>query len=97
VALDVVLTVELKNEGFAREFINRIQTLRKEKNFELTDKILVNIIDNEAARLSISEFNNYICAEILADKIEFVPKLADGTTIEVNNQSLTVTVTKKGK
>ncbi len=50
-----------------------------------------------AARLPISEFNNYICAEILADKIEFVPKLADGTTIEVNNQSLTVTVTKKEK
>ncbi|MDQ2863236.1 MAG: DUF5915 domain-containing protein, partial [Bacteroidota bacterium] len=75
----------------------RVQTIRKEKNFELTDKILVIIADNEAARLPISEFNNYICAEILADKIEFVPKLADGTTIEVNNQSLTVTVTKKGK
>ena len=96
VALDVVLTVELKNEGFAREFVNRIQTIRKEKNFELTDKILVNVADNEAARLPISEFNNYICAEILADKIEFVPKSPDGTTIEVNNQFLTVTVTKKG-
>jgi len=97
VALDVVLTDALKNEGFAREFINRIQTLRKEKNFELTDKILVNILNNPLARLPISEFNNYICAEILADKVEFVPKLADGTTIEVNNQFLTVTVTKKGK
>ena len=97
VALDVVLTDALKNEGFDREFINRIQTLRKEKNFELTDKILVNILNNPLARLPISEFNNYIFAEILADKIEFLPKLADGTTIEVNNQFLTVTVTKKGK
>ncbi len=52
VALDVVLTDNLKNEGFAREFVNRIQTLRKEKNFELTDKILVNIIDNASGKAS---------------------------------------------
>lgn len=97
VALDVVLTDELKNEGFAREFINRVQTLRKENNFDLTDKIVVNILDNEAAKLPITEFNTYICAEILADKIAFVPKLTDGITIDVNSNSLTVTVTKKGK
>jgi isoleucyl-tRNA synthetase len=95
VALDIVLSENLKNEGFAREFINRIQTLRKEKNFELTDKIVVNLVKDEVARVPINEFNAYICAEILADKLEFVPKLADGITIDVNNHSLTVTVTKK--
>jgi isoleucyl-tRNA synthetase len=97
VALDIVLSENLKNEGFAREFINRIQTLRKEKNFELTDKIVVNLVNDEVARVPITEFNTYICAEILADQLEFVPKLADGITIDVNNHSLTVTVTKKGK
>ena len=97
VALDIVLSENLKNEGFAREFINRIQTLRKEKNFELTDKIVVNLVNDEVARIPITEFNTYICAEILADQLEFVPKLADGITIDVNNHSLTVTVTKKGK
>ena len=97
VALDIVLSENLRNEGFAREFINRIQTLRKEKNFDLTDKIVVNVVNDDAAIIPITEFNTYICAEILADKLEFVPKLSDGITIDVNNHSLTVTVTKKGK
>ncbi len=97
VALDIVLTEQLVNEGFAREFINRIQTLRKESNFALTDKILVKIVENEVARLSVTQFYSYICAEILADQLDFVPKFAGGITIDVNNHSLTVTVTKKGK
>src|SRR5664279_3982697 len=97
VALDIVLSENLKNEGFAREFVNRIQTLRKDKNFELTDKIVVNLVNDEVAIVPITEFNTYICAEILADKLEFFPKLSDGITIDVNNHSLTVTVTKKGK
>jgi len=97
VALDVILTESLKNEGFAREFINRIQTVRKEQNFGLTDKIVVNIVNDASARIPITEFNNYICAEILADKLEFVPKLAHGITIDVNNQPLLVTVNKKGQ
>ena len=92
-----MLTDNLKNEGFAREFINRIQSLRKEKNFELTDKIVVKVVNDEVARVPINEFNTYICAEILADDLEFVPKLVDGITIDVNNHSLTVTVTKKAK
>lgn len=97
VALEVTLTESLKNEGFAREFINRIQTIRKEQNFELTDKIVVNIVNDANALVPINEFNNYICAEILADKLEFVPKLTNGITIDVNNQPLIVTVHKKGQ
>jgi isoleucyl-tRNA synthetase len=96
VALDMVLTDELKNEGFAREFVNSIQTIRKENNFELTDKIVVKLVDDEVARTPIIEFNTYICAEILADKIIFVPELPGGIAIDVNNHLLTVTVTKKG-
>ena len=95
VALDIVLTEQLINEGFARELINRIQTLRKENNFALTDKIVVKIEENEVARLSVTQFYSYICAEILADQLDFVPKLADGITIDVSSHSLIVTVTKK--
>lgn len=96
VALDLVLTTQLKNEGFAREFINRIQNIRKESNFELTDKILLNIEDKEDVNDIITEFNEYICAEILAEKIEFSTKISNGVTIDVNNDTLTVKVTKKG-
>jgi isoleucyl-tRNA synthetase len=97
VALDITLTQRLKNEGFAREFVNRIQSIRKERNFDLTDKIVVRVLDEEASRIPISEFYTYICAEILADQLEFVPKLPDGTTIDVNNHLLTVKVSKKVK
>jgi isoleucyl-tRNA synthetase len=96
VALDLVLTGALKNEGFAREFVNRIQSIRKENNFELTDKIIVKLEEDEVARAPIIEFNDYICAEILADKLLFVPEITDGISIDVNNHLLTVTVTKKG-
>ncbi len=95
IALDIELTTGLKNEGFAREFVNRIQNIRKEKNFELTDKIVVSVAEDSNAKAAITEFNNYICAEILADKLEFVKEIGDGTSIEVNNDSLTVIVTKK--
>jgi isoleucyl-tRNA synthetase len=96
VALDLVITSGLKNEGFAREFINRIQNIRKESNFELVDKILLNVEDKDGVRDILSDFNKYICEEILADKIEFSDSISNGTTIDVNNATLTVKVTKKG-
>ncbi len=95
VALDITITTDLKREGAAREFVNRIQTLRKEKNLELTDKILVQIFQNETLKASITQFNDYICAEILAEKLEFVPQIKDGISIEVNNATLIVNITKK--
>jgi isoleucyl-tRNA synthetase len=95
VALDLVLTNELKNEGFAREFINRIQNIRKENDFELTDKILLTIEEKEPIKDIITQFNEYICAEILAEKIEFSTKISQGTQIDVNNDAFTVNVTKQ--
>lgn len=96
VALDISLNDTLKQEGYAREFVNRVQNLRKENELELTDKIVVKVAVDGDGRLAITEFNNYICAEILADKLEFADLIEDGTSIEVNNQSLTVKVSKKG-
>jgi isoleucyl-tRNA synthetase len=95
VALDLEISDELKKEGFAREFISRIQNIRKEINLELTDKILLNIEEKDGIEGIITEFNEYICAEILAEKIQFLPKMEEGTTIDVNNDTFTVNITKK--
>ncbi|MDE3236243.1 MAG: isoleucine--tRNA ligase [Bacteroidota bacterium] len=96
VALDITITEALQKEGNAREFINRVQNIRKESDFELTDRIFVAVLDNPVIRPSINEFKNYICAEILADSLEWVPELQDGTEIEVNDSLLKLRVTKKG-
>jgi isoleucyl-tRNA synthetase len=95
VALDVRITPELLNEGNARELVNRIQKIRKDNGYELTDRILVQVTEHQELKRSIAQFNTYICAEILADKLELVPELPGGTEIEVNDISLKVFVTKK--
>ncbi len=95
VALDVTVTDELLSEGNARELVNRIQKIRKDSNFELTDRIIVKVTGHEQLSDSLARFNDYICAEILADKLEVVSDLPNGTLIEVNDLSLKVFVTKK--
>ena len=95
VALDLVISDQLQKEGFAREFINRIQNLRKEKNFDLTDKIVLNIVEKGTVKDIITEFNEYIRAEILAAEIEFSSEISDGTTIDVNNDIFSVNITQK--
>lgn len=95
VALDITITENLKNEGNAREFVNRIQHLRKDSGFELTDRIAVMANENETLQPALIQFKDYICREILADSLEFLPKLTEGTLIEVNDTSLTVNVLKK--
>jgi isoleucyl-tRNA synthetase len=95
VALDVTVTPELEREGNARELVNRIQKIRKDQEFELTDRINVQIGGAQTLEQTIREFNYYICAEILADKLDLVAELTNGTLIEVNDVPLTVFVTKK--
>jgi isoleucyl-tRNA synthetase len=96
VALDITITTQLEHEGNAREFVNRIQKIRKDSGFELTDRIEVKVAASNGLRQSLAEFNTYICAEILADKLEIVPEMKDGTEIEINDISLKVIVSKKG-
>jgi len=95
VALDVTVTPELEKEGNARELVNRIQKIRKDNGYELTDRIMVKIAQAAALKDSITQYNHYICAEILADKLELVPEITNGTEIEVNEVPLKVFVTKK--
>jgi isoleucyl-tRNA synthetase len=95
VALDVTVTPELEREGNARELVNRIQKIRKDQEFELTDRISVQIGGAQTLEETIREFNYYICAEILADKLDLVAEVENCTLIEVNDVPLTVFVTKK--
>ncbi len=96
VALDITLSPALVKEGNARELINRVQSIRKEANFELTDKILLRIVDNADLKEAINEFSNYICDEILALGIDWVPALEDGVDVEINDHKLRISVLQKG-
>jgi isoleucyl-tRNA synthetase len=96
VALDISLSEDLLKEGHARELVNRVQNIRKEANFELTDKILLQIVDNQNLKESINEFSEYICREILATQIDWVSSLEEGVDIEINDQKLKILVRQKG-
>jgi len=96
IALDITVTPELEHEGNAREFVNRIQKIRKDSGFQLTDRIEVKVAASNGLKNSLAQFNDYICAEILADKLELVPEIEGGTEIEINDISLKVIVLKKG-
>ena len=96
VALDINVTPELIQEGDAREFVNRIQKIRKESGFDVTDRIEVKVAANNGVNQALAKYNDYICAEILADKLELTTQIYDGTEIEVNDNHLKVIVLKKG-
>ena len=95
VALDVTISEALEHEGNAREFVNRIQKIRKDSGFELTDRIEVQVAAENGLKNSLAQFKEYICAEILADKLEFLTENNSGIEIEVNDIQLKVIVSKK--
>src|SRR3546814_2032169 len=74
-----------KNEGIARELVNRIQNLRKEKGFEVTDRISVKLEDAEMLRDSVKDNLTYICAEILGDSLELVNRRSEEHTSELQS------------
>jgi isoleucyl-tRNA synthetase len=94
VALDITVTPDLQDEGNARELVNRIQKIRKESGLEVTDRIAVEIEEYEPLKSAIINFSDYICAEILADNIQIVPHVQNGTEIEVNEATLKVLIFK---
>jgi isoleucyl-tRNA synthetase len=97
VALDVTLTSELKEEGIARELVNRIQNLRKDSNLDVTDRIDVKIQRNSAINSAINNNLNYICAEILASSLELVDtvELTKSSEIEIDEEIKTlISITK---
>lgn len=96
VALDIIITDNLRKEGDAREFVNRIQNIRKDSGFNLSDRIDVKVSENAELQPSIIQYKDYICAEILADSLAFLPAITNGIEIEVNDAILQVNVLKKG-
>lgn len=94
VALDITITPELENEGNARELVNRIQRIRKESGLELTDRINVQVEEQDLLKSAIINFKDYICTEILADNIELLPQVQSGTDIEVGDISFKVLISK---
>lgn len=84
VALDVTLSIELKEEGIARELVNRIQNIRKDKGFEVTDKITVKIKNHELIRKPVANNLNYICNEILASSLNLVDDLDETGSIMID-------------
>ncbi|UBM62282.1 isoleucine--tRNA ligase [Candidatus Sulfidibacterium hydrothermale] len=93
VALDITITDDLKKEGLARELVNRVQNLRKEKGLEVTDRITLQIEKSETTDEAFESFKDYICTETLAD-LTFVEnsqnngfeevELTDGITAKIN-------------
>jgi isoleucyl-tRNA synthetase len=94
VALDLTITDELKSEGIAREFINRVQNLRKDKDFDLTDRISISLEENSPFRKELTNNEQYICTEVLSDKIEFVISLANFEEIEIDEVKFNVNIEK---
>lgn len=86
VALDINLSEELRNEGLAREVVNRIQNMRKDAGFEVTDKILVKIQQNSDLDNAIKNNLSYICSETLTNDLQLVQNLssANASKIEVD-------------
>ena len=75
VALDITVTPQLKEEGLARELVNRIQNLRKDQNFEVTDRILLKVEKNNEIDAAINNNYSYICSETLAESLDLCNKI----------------------
>ncbi len=84
VALDITITDELKQEGIARELINRIQNLRKEKGFEVTDKIELSVEKHSQITDAILNNNEYICSETLAVKLNYADVVEDALKVQID-------------
>jgi isoleucyl-tRNA synthetase len=94
VALDVTITDELKQEGISRELVNRIQNLRKELNFEVTDRIKVSLQNDNLVANAVAKNKGYICAEILADELELTDTVTNANKITIDDVELSISVTK---
>jgi isoleucyl-tRNA synthetase len=92
VALDVTITDALRHEGNAREFVNKVQNLRKDKDFQVLDRIKVSVVKNATLEATLTQFKEYISNEILAKEIVLVDALNDFDEVELNEEVLHVKV-----
>jgi len=93
VALDITLTEDLRREGIARDFVNRIQNLRKEMGMEVLDKIHIKVVrDSDAVNAALDEFRDYIQAETQALDLTLAPSITDGIEVEMDEFRLKVDI-----
>jgi isoleucyl-tRNA synthetase len=92
VALEVELTDELRQEGMAREIINRVQNIRKESGFEITDRIRITLAPQADIENAVKGFGDYIKAQVLADDITIAPN--DGEPVDFDEFKLNIKITK---
>jgi isoleucyl-tRNA synthetase len=94
VALDVNITPELKQEGLSRELVNRVQNLRKELGFEVTDRITVTLQEDNLVAPAVLNNKTYICTEILANDIILSEKVLNGNKIVIEDVELEIFIAK---
>ena len=92
VALEVELTDELRNEGMARELINRIQNIRKDSGLEITDHINVVISPDATIEAAVNQFADYIKTQVLADTLNIADN--DGSAIDIDELAVKIKVEK---
>ena len=94
VALEVTVTEALRREGIARELVNRIQNIRKNSGFEITDKIHIVLSKNSVTDDAVNEYNTYICNQVLADSLVLADEVPEGSELEIDDCTLRIKVTR---
>lgn len=93
VALDTTLTETLLQEGVAREFINRVQTIRKASDFQVSDRINIHLLNEPMLKKALDQFTDYVCSETLATTITWQTERTDGMeTIDIDDTVITISV-----
>ena len=95
VALDTRLDDELIFEGIAREFVNRIQNIRKDSGFEVTDRIDIEYSADEAIKKAVEQLDNYIKNETLAEGITFSENISGAEVVEIIDKNVKIKINKK--
>ncbi|MEK6492268.1 isoleucine--tRNA ligase [Myroides odoratimimus] len=94
VALDITISPELRKEGISRELVNRIQNIRKDSGFEVTDKIVVKILEEKEIKEAVLANEDYIKSETLTHTLEFVTELSEGVDVEFDELKTRVLILK---
>ena len=92
VALDITVTDELRNEGVARELVKRIQNLRKESGFEITDRIDIQLEHNEYTDTAVEQFRDYISAQVLANSLTLTDTVDNPTTLDFESFKVNINI-----
>ncbi|MCR5181064.1 MAG: isoleucine--tRNA ligase [Bacteroidaceae bacterium] len=95
VALDITITDELRNEGVARELVKRIQGLRKESGFEITDHIRVQLTHSPETDQAVADFGSYITKQVQADELTLVDSIAEGTPLDLDGVQVNILIEKQ--